>query len=99
MANIAPVLLLASAAPAAGGDGEEEDPSSQRRADRWAGPGDAAALVRGGRGRREGKDKQGKVWSQQKYHHDDHHRAIIIVIIIISVSASSILKCYKVTIF
>lgn len=55
MANVAPVLLLASAAPAAGGDGEEEDPSGQRRADRWAGAGDAAALVCGGRGRREGK--------------------------------------------
>lgn len=50
MANVASVLLLASAAFTAGGDGEEEDPSGQQRADRWAGPGNAAALVCGGRG-------------------------------------------------
>lgn len=50
MANVPSVLLLASAATAAGGDGEKEDPSSQQRADRWSGPGNAASLVRGGRG-------------------------------------------------
>lgn len=55
MANVPSVLLLASAASAAGGDGEEEDPGGQQRADGRSGPGNAAPLVRGGRGGRQGK--------------------------------------------
>lgn len=58
MANVPSLLLLASAASAAGGDGEEEDPSGQRRANRWPDPGNAAPLVCGGRGSRQGKTRR-----------------------------------------
>ena len=54
MANVPAVLLLAPAPTAPRGDGEEEDPRGQQRAYRWPGPGDAAPLVRGGRGGCEG---------------------------------------------
>lgn len=56
MANVPSVLLLASAASAAGGDGEKEDPGGQQRADGRSGPGNAAPLVRRGRGGRQGKN-------------------------------------------
>lgn len=55
MANGPSLLLLASASTATGGDREEEDPSSQQRADRRPGPGNAAPLVCGGRGGCKGK--------------------------------------------
>lgn len=54
MANMPSVLLLAFAASAPGGHSEEEDPSCQQRADRRPDPGNAAPLVCGGRGGRQG---------------------------------------------
>lgn len=58
MAHLKAVLLLASAEAPVGGHGEKEDPASEQRADRRPGAGHAAALVRRGRGSREGVAKK-----------------------------------------